>query len=78
MSLSPEQCIAARGLLRWTQRDLARKAAGVSISTVKRFEQGTHATTEDNLARIRKALERGGVLFIDANGNAGLGVRLKK
>lgn len=77
MSLSPEQCIAARGLLRWTQRDLADKAR-VGEATVKRFEQGTHATAEDNLARIRKALERGGVLFIDANGNAGLGVRLKK
>ncbi|MCA8927607.1 MAG: helix-turn-helix transcriptional regulator [Alphaproteobacteria bacterium] len=69
------QIRAARGLLAWTVRDLAEKA-GVHRNTVTRIE--TEATSPGHaLASIRAALEAGGVVFLDANGN-GPGVALRR
>lgn len=53
MPLFPEQCRAARGLLNWTQEDLA-VTAGVSRSTIKDFEchrHTLHRSSEDLLIR---------------------------
>jgi transcriptional regulator with XRE-family HTH domain len=67
------QIRAARGLLNWTVRDLA-KQSGVHRNTVTRVE--TDATAPGHsIAAIRSALESAGVIFIDQNGN-GPGVRL--
>lgn len=74
--ITPEQCRAARGLLDWTQGDLAREAA-VGIVTVRQIESGLSAPRRATLDVVRRALERGGVIFIDANGD-GPGVRLRK
>jgi hypothetical protein len=74
--ITPEQCRAARGLLDWTQGDLAREAA-VGIVTVRQIESGLSAPRRATLDVVRRALERGGVVFIDANGD-GPGVRLRK
>jgi len=66
------QSRAARGLLKWTQVDLAHEA-GVSTVTVQNFEAGK---TEPNPATrevIKLAFERAGVEF-NADGR---GVRLK-
>lgn len=76
MNLLPEQCRAARGLLNWTQEQLAT-FAGVSRSTIKDFEcqrHGLHRATERLLV---KALESGGVLLLAA-GSEGPGVRLRQ
>jgi transcriptional regulator with XRE-family HTH domain len=78
LSLSSELIRAARALLRWEQRDLA-KASSVSLPTIKRLESrrgplGAHVST---VAALRKALESGGVDFIDENGG-GPGVRLRE
>jgi transcriptional regulator with XRE-family HTH domain len=75
MTLSPEQCRAARGLLDWTQEELAARA-GVSRSTVRGFENGQHELHRGSAAVIRGALEAAGVALIDADGEAGPGVRL--
>lgn len=73
--MTPAQCRAARGLLEWTQSQLAA-AARVGLSTVRSFEKGVHTPVTHNLAAIRTALESAGVIFIDQNGD-GPGVRLR-
>lgn len=75
MHLFPEQCRAARGLLDWTQEQLAA-LAGVSRSTVKDFECHRHALQRSSERLVVAAFESHGVEFL-FNENDGLGVRLK-
>jgi transcriptional regulator with XRE-family HTH domain len=75
MILTPDQCRAARGLIAWSQDQLA-KHASVGNSTVRDFEKGRRVPLEDNLTAIRRALEDAGVEFIPAKGGRGVGVRL--
>jgi transcriptional regulator with XRE-family HTH domain len=71
------QARAARGLLGWSQTELAA-AAELSLPTVKRFETGRGATVSpEAVEKMRLALESAGVEFIAENGG-GAGVRLKK
>ena len=77
VALTSELIRAARALLRWEQRQLA-KASSVSLPTIKRLEAKpgpllAHAST---LAALTRALEVAGVEFIDENGG-GAGVRLR-
>jgi predicted transcriptional regulator len=74
--LTREQCRAARGLLDWSQHDLAEHA-GVGVVTVRQLEAGAHEPRRATLDVIKRALERAGVEFIDENGG-GPGVRLRK
>ena len=74
--IKPEQSRAARGLLDWSQQDLAEKAA-VGIVTVRQLEAGAHKPRRATLDVIRRAFESAGVEFIDENGG-GAGVRLRK
>lgn len=74
--VSPEQCRAARGLLDWTQEQLAEQA-DVSRSTIRDFENGRHHLHPATAAQVIAALERGGVLLIPPD-EAGPGVRLQK
>ena len=78
VALTSELIRAARALLRWEQRQLA-EASLVSLPTVKRLEAkpGLLAAHASTLAALRRALEEGGVEFIDENGG-GPGVRLRK
>ncbi|MFQ5774254.1 MAG: multiprotein-bridging factor 1 family protein [Kiloniellaceae bacterium] len=72
------QLRAARGLLGWTQQDLAN-AAGLGVSTVKRMEASTGVVRGNtgNVWKVEQALHAAGVEFID-EGNGGAGVRWKK
>lgn len=75
-TISAAQVRAARGILDWSMTDLS-KAAGVSISTVKRFEDGkSDVMTDRTIAMIQDALESKGVCFLfdHVEGN---GLRLK-
>ena len=75
--ISP-QIRAARALVRWTAGELSRQSA-VSLRTIRRAElaeRDTSMTAANDLA-IRRALEVGGVEFIDGNG-CGPGVCLRK
>ncbi len=74
--LTPATSRAGRGLLDWTQRQLA-DAAGVGLSTVKGFENNSSTPMRNNLMAIRAALEMAGVVFIAENGG-GAGVRLRR
>jgi predicted transcriptional regulator len=76
--LSSEMIRAARALLRWEQRDLAA-ASAVSLPTIKRLESqpGVMAAHMSTVTALRKALEAGGVQFIQENGG-GAGVRFRK
>lgn len=65
----------ARAALQWSIADLAEHAQ-VSTNTVIRLERG-EALMKRTAADIRRALEAGGVEFIDENGG-GPGVRLRK
>jgi transcriptional regulator with XRE-family HTH domain len=74
--LSAEQIRAARGLINWTQPELASRAR-LALGTIQRMEKlGTGRSASSNVEAVRRALEDAGVLFIDANGN-GVGVRLR-
>ncbi len=71
------QVRAARALIGWSQAELA-DAAGVSLSVVDRFEAGQpDSIPAEAVAKMRAALESGGVAFIPKNGG-GAGVRLRK
>jgi transcriptional regulator with XRE-family HTH domain len=70
-----EQLRMARAALNWSVRDLAAKA-GVAANTISRYENGSDAYG-DTLTKLRRALEGGGVIFLDENGD-GPGVRLRK
>lgn len=66
--MSPEQCRAARGWLGWSQQQLADKA-GIGVSTVRTFEDGSEKPIPNNLAAIQWAVEGGGLdLLFDKDG----------
>jgi DNA-binding transcriptional regulator YiaG len=73
--MTPAQCRAARGLLHWSQDDLAR-AADIGVATVRNFENERSAPQRSSLKLMRQAFEAAGVELID-NGD-GPGVRLRK
>lgn len=74
--LTPAQSRAARGLVEWSQDQLAF-AAHLGTSTIRDFEKGRRVPTHNNLAAIRRALEAAGVEFIPENGG-GAGVRMRE
>jgi transcriptional regulator with XRE-family HTH domain len=74
--ITSSQCRAARGLLDWSQQELADKAK-IGIVTVRQLEAGRNEPRKATLDVVRRALEAAGIEFIDENGG-GPGVRLKK
>ena len=74
--ISASQCRAARGLLDWSQQELARRS-NIGIVTVRQIEAGKNAPRRATLQVVRQAFEDGGVQFIDENGG-GAGVRIRK
>jgi predicted transcriptional regulator len=71
------QVRAARALLGWSQRMLAR-VAGVGLATLQRIEQneGVVKGNFSTVLKIQKALEKAGILFTD-NDAGEIGVRLQ-
>jgi transcriptional regulator with XRE-family HTH domain len=67
----------ARAALRWTVKELGRKAH-IDSNTVVRFENGRHKSNETTVLVIRQAFEAAGLIFIDADETAGAGVREKR
>ena len=76
LDITPRQCRAARVLIDWSREQLAG-ASKVGLRTLVDFERGARAPRNVTVDAIRSALEGGGVVFVDANGE-GSGVRLRK
>lgn len=74
ITISAGQLRAARGLLGWSQSDLA-KAAQVGRATIADFEAGKRAPYARTLDDLGAALESAGVEF--TNGDQP-GVRMRK
>jgi len=76
VSISAAQLRAARGLLGWSQQELAERAE-VGRATITDFEAGKRAPYATTLMRLQERLSAAGVEFIPENGG-GAGVRLRK
>jgi len=76
--ITTRQIKAARALLGWSQADLAERS-GISEPTVARLEslEGELGGRIGTVEKMRSAIEKAGVEFIDENGG-GPGVRLRK
>ena len=74
--VSAAQCRAARGLLDWSQQELADRA-GLGIVTIRQIEADITDPRRATLAVLKQAFERAGIEFIDENGG-GPGVRIRK
>jgi transcriptional regulator with XRE-family HTH domain len=75
--MSPSQCRAARGLLKWTQPRLA-EASGIGLSTINRYENETRPPRQAAISKLQSTFEAAGVFFLFADGDGGIGVRLEK
>lgn len=76
--LTAGQIRAARGLLDWTQTDLAN-AAGLAVSSIKNIEGGVTDPNPKTISALRTALELAGVVLLTPGDmrDGGHGVRLK-
>ncbi|MBL4800728.1 MAG: hypothetical protein JKY45_02470 [Emcibacter sp.] len=76
MSITPEQCRAARALLGWSQEQL-KVTADVAKKTIADFERSARVPYDRTLRDVQRALEEAGIEFIAENGG-GVGVRFSK
>src|SRR5262245_53430543 len=74
--LTAQQLRGARAMLGWSREALA-KETGTTAAMVENFERGVTDPKLTIAGRWRLALERAGIIFIDADGAAGPGVRLR-
>ena len=74
--ITREQLRMARAALKLTVRQLAA-LSGVTANTISRYENGSDALG-DTLDKLRKTLEKAGVVFLAEDAHGGPGVRLKK
>lgn len=73
--ISLPQIRAARGLLNWTQKELAQ-ASGLSLRTLNSIEKGDVVPRLDTLIALQIALEAQNILFTEDNGVKVKGERL--
>ncbi len=65
--LTIEQCRGARGLLGWTQQELA-DTSGLSKTAINNFEKGHSDIKAESLRAIRMAFESAEIEFLEQNG----------
>jgi DNA-binding XRE family transcriptional regulator len=75
MSIRPNQLIAGRALLGWSQDTLGEKA-GVARRTISDMERGTRMPSSKIIEDLRHCLEQAGVHFYEDD--YGLGVYLRQ
>jgi len=72
-----QQLRAARGLLGWSQSELAFRA-GLSVPTVRRIETASGPrVSQEAREKLRRALEAAGIEFIEQKNSEGAGVRFQ-
>lgn len=67
MSITTAQIRGARGILNWSQQDLAQRT-GISATSIGSIENGQTTPRESTLSTIRKTLENAGIEFIGLEG----------
>lgn len=67
MSITTAQIRGARGILNWSQQDLAQRT-GISATSIGSIENGQTTPRESTLATIRKTFESAGIEFIGLEG----------
>lgn len=80
MSITASQCRAARAMLDWSPEELG-EAAGVDPADLVSFESGQSRSDPQLSDKLRAALEKAGISFIDNNQTSaagGPGLRLLK
>jgi transcriptional regulator with XRE-family HTH domain len=65
--ITRSQCRAARGLLDWTQQELAN-ASGLSKTSINNYERGLADVKEDTLKAIHDAFVKAQVEFVGTDG----------
>ena len=75
--ITPQESKAARGLLDWSQADLA-EASLIGQSTARNFENGSRSTTLANLIAIQNAFVMAGVIFDSDRRYVGVKIRRGK
>jgi len=76
MTITPNQCRAAREMLKWRREDL-QKITKLSRETIGNFEREISKPTARTLIDLRKAFEDAGIEFINDDKGEGL-IVLKK
>lgn len=67
MGITTAQIRGARGILNWSQQDLAQRT-GISATSIGAIENGQTTPRESTLTTIRKTLENAGVQFLGLEG----------
>lgn len=67
MSITTAQIRGARGILNWSQSDLADRT-GISATSIGSIENGQSTPRENTLKAIRQAFENSGIEFIGKEG----------
>lgn len=67
MGITTAQIRGARGILNWSQNDLAERT-GISATSIGSIEKGQSQPRESTIASIQKAFEDGGIEFIGREG----------
>ena len=67
MSITTAQIRGARGVLNWSQQDLAQRT-GISATSIGAIENGQTTPRESTLTTIRKTFETAGIEFIGLEG----------
>jgi transcriptional regulator with XRE-family HTH domain len=75
--MNSKQSRAARGLLKWSQRQLADES-GVGLSTIADFENDKREPRADNLIAMCCALEDAGVVFEDDGKYVGVKLKIRR
>ena len=73
--ITSEQVLAARGLIKWSQKTLVKKSE-ICLNVIIDLEADRGGRQMRTMVAIQQALEKAGVVFIDKDETGGPGVRL--
>lgn len=65
--ISSSQCRAARGLLNWSQPELAEKCA-MHVQTISNFENETSTPSKTTILKITTIIQEQGLVFLENDG----------
>lgn len=75
-SITAAQCRGARGMLGWSQKELAERA-GISARALFNFENGNTTPYPKTMTDLLACFEAAGVEFIETDGRIGATIRVE-